>query len=116
MADVDVIAALERCVEETGGQEGIYAFHTGPHFETPAEIRFLRMAGADAVGMSTITEALTAAHCGLKTLAISLITNMAAGVNNNRVDGTEVDLVASQSAKEFRTYLKCIIENMKSTN
>lgn len=97
-------------------QEGIYAFHTGPHFETPAEIRFLRMAGADAVGMSTITEALTAAHCGLKTLAISLITNMAAGVNNNRVDGTEVDLVASQSAKEFRTYLKCIIENMKSTN
>ncbi|MBS5065303.1 MAG: purine-nucleoside phosphorylase, partial [Hungatella hathewayi] len=97
-------------------QEGIYAFHTGPHFETPAEIRFLRMAGADAVGMSTITEALTAAHCGLKTLAISLITNMAAGVNNNRVDGAEVDLVASQSAKEFRTYLKCIIENMKSTN
>ena len=97
-------------------QEGIYAFHTGPHFETPAEIRFLRMAGADAVGMSTITEALTAAHCGLKTLAISLITNMAAGVNNNRVDGAEVDLVASQSAQEFRTYLKCIIENMKSTN
>lgn len=94
-------------------QEGVYAYHTGPHFETPSEIRFLRMAGADAVGMSTITEALTAAHCGLKTLAISLITNMAAGVNNNRVDGEEVDRTATQSAKEFRKYLKSIVEHME---
>lgn len=94
-------------------QEGVYAFHTGPHFETPAEIRFLRMAGADACGMSTITEALTAAHCGLKTLAVSLITNMAAGVVDNRVDGEEVDRTAAQSAKEFREYLKCIIGHME---
>ena len=94
-------------------QEGVYAYQTGPHFETPAEIRFLRMAGADACGMSTITEALTAAHCGLKTLAISLITNMAAGVLENKVDGEEVDRTATQSAKEFRRYLKSIIEHME---
>lgn len=94
-------------------QEGVYAYQTGPHFETPAEIRFLRMAGADACGMSTVTEALTAAHCGLKTLAISLITNMAAGVVNNRVDGEEVDRTAAQSALEFRKYLKSIVEHME---
>lgn len=95
-------------------QEGVYAYQTGPHFETPAEIRFLRMAGADAAGMSTVTEALTAAHCGLKTLAISLISNMAAGVNNNRVDGEEVDYVAAQSAKEFKKYLSSILAHMES--
>ncbi len=94
-------------------QEGVYAYQVGPHFETPAEIRFLRMAGADACGMSTITEALTAAHCGLKTLAISLITNMAAGVVENRVDGEEVDRTATQSAQEFRKYMKSIIEHME---
>ena len=94
-------------------QEGVYAFHTGPHFETPAEIRFLRMAGADACGMSTITEALTAAHCGLKTLAISLITKMAAGVLENRVDGEEVSRTAALSAEEFRKYLKSIVRHME---
>ncbi len=93
--------------------EGVYAYHTGPHFETPAEIRFLRMAGADAAGMSTVTEVLTAAHCGLKTLAISLITNMAAGINNERVDTKEVLYVAAQSAKEFKKYLSSILKNME---
>ncbi len=90
-------------------QEGVYAYQVGPHFETPAEIRFLRTAGADAAGMSTVTEVLTAAHCGMRTLAISLITNMGAGVDNNRVNGQEVDEVAARSAREFRTYLKQIV-------
>ena len=93
-------------------QEGIYAYQVGPHFETPAEIRFLRMAGADAAGMSTVTEAITAAHCGIKTLAISLITNMGAGVDNRAVNGEEVDQVAAESAGEFRLYLKEIVKNM----
>ncbi len=93
-------------------QEGVYAFQVGPHFETPAEIRFLRMSGADAAGMSTVTEAITAAHCGIRTLAISLITNMGAGIGNRAVDGAEVDETAARSAEEFRNYLKRIIENM----
>ena len=93
-------------------QEGVYAYQVGPHFETPAEIRFLRMAGADAAGMSTVTEAITAAHCGIRTLAISLITNMGAGVDNRAVNGEEVDQVAVQSAGEFRSYLKEIVKHI----
>lgn len=61
-------------------QEGVYFFMPGPQFETPAEIRTIRTLGGDAVGMSTVTEALTAAHCGLPLLGISVITNMAAGI------------------------------------
>lgn len=60
--------------------EGVYFFMPGPQFETPAEIRAIRLLGGDAVGMSTVTEALTAAHCGLELLGFSVITNMAAGM------------------------------------
>ena len=70
------------------------------------------MAGADAAGMSTVTEAITAGHCGIKTLAISLITNMGAGVDNRAVNGEEVDQVAAESAGEFRSYLKEIVKHM----
>ncbi|HUB79606.1 MAG TPA: purine-nucleoside phosphorylase [Bryobacteraceae bacterium] len=59
---------------------GVYAAMLGPSYETPAEIRFLRSIGADLVGMSTVLEAIAAAHSGMKTLAISCVTNMAAGV------------------------------------
>ena len=93
-------------------QEGVYAYQVGPHFETPAEIRFLRTAGADACGMSTITEVLTAAHCGMRTLAISLITNMAAGMEVGGINGAEVDVVAKRSSLEFRKYLKEIIKHI----
>ena len=63
--------------------EGVYFYCGGPQYETPAEIRAMRTLGADAVGMSTATEAITAAHCGMPLLAISLLTNMAAGVSDN---------------------------------
>lgn len=57
-------------------RQGVYAGLVGPSFETPAETRFLRIIGADAVGMSTVSEAIVAAHCGLNTIAIVVITNM----------------------------------------
>jgi len=57
-------------------REGVYVGVSGPSLETPAETRFLRMIGADAVGMSTVSQAIVAAHCGLKTLAIAVITNV----------------------------------------
>lgn len=92
--------------------EGVYAFTPGPQFETPAEIRFYRIAGADAVGMSTVPEVITAAQCGLKTLAISLITNMAAGVVKGPIDGKEVDEVGERVRDKLALYMKRIIESL----
>lgn len=78
---------------------GVYLGYMGPSYETPAEIRAFRTLGADAVGMSTVPEAIAAAHCGLPTVALSLITNMAAGVENKKLDGDEVIETANRRAK-----------------
>jgi len=79
---------LERLGEETC--EGVYAAVTGPSFETPAEIRFLRSIGADLVGMSTVPEVIAARHLGIEVLAISCVTNMAAGITGERITHEEV--------------------------
>ena len=92
--------------------QGVYMFFTGPQFETPAEIRAARVLGADAVGMSTVTEALTAGHCGLPVLALSLITNMAAGVLDQPLSGEEVGRTADQVAERVSAYLMSIVEEM----
>lgn len=92
--------------------EGVYQFFTGPHFETPAEIRAARLLGADAVGMSTVPEALTAAHCGMPLLGISLMTNMAAGVLAQPLSGDEVDETAMRVAADLRAYVKRIVEEL----
>ncbi|MEY8386227.1 purine-nucleoside phosphorylase [Oscillospiraceae bacterium 38-13] len=89
--------------------EGTYMFFPGPQFETPAEIRAARALGADAVGMSTVTEALTAAHCGLPLLALSVMTNMAAGVLDQPLSGEEVDRTAEMISGPFSEYLKSIL-------
>lgn len=78
----------------------------GPQFETPAEIRTIRTLGGDAVGMSTVTEALTAAHCGLPLLGISVITNMAAGITGEAVSGEEVNETGAAVAERFSRYLE----------
>lgn len=70
--------------------EGVYAAMPGPSYETPAEIRFLRTIGADLVGMSTVPEVIVANYLGIKTLAISCVTNMAAGILRNKIDHLEV--------------------------
>lgn len=71
-------------------KEGVYAYMTGPSYETPAEIKALRTMGADAVGMSTVPEVITAVHAGIRVLGISCITNMAAGILDQPLDGDEV--------------------------
>lgn len=100
-----------RCAEGTGltVHEGVYMFFTGPQFETPAEIRAARILGADAVGMSTVTEALTAAHCGMPLLAVSVMTNMAAGVLNRPLTSEEVDETAKTIEQRFSDYMKKIV-------
>ena len=92
--------------------EGVYFFMPGPQFETPAEIRAIRLLGGDAVGMSTVTEALTAAHCGLPLLGISVITNMAAGITGEAVSGEEVNETGAAVAERFSRYLEKILEEM----
>lgn len=93
-------------------KEGVYIFTTGPQFETPAEIKMYRDFGADAVGMSTVTEALTAAHCGMKVLGLSLISNMAAGVLNQPVTAEEVGVVGRESAERFKKLIREIIKEI----
>ena len=84
----------------------------GPQFETPAEIRAIRLLGGDAVGMSTVTEALTAAHCGLELLGFSVITTMAAGMLDQPLTTEEVSETGRMIEQQFSTYLKSIIREM----
>ena len=94
-------------------REGVYMFFPGPQFETPAEIRAARVLGADAVGMSTVTEALTAAHCRMDVLALSVITNMAAGVvPESTVSDEEVGETARSISGEFEKYMTNVIGRM----
>lgn len=102
------------CAGDSGirAHEGVYMFFPGPQFETPAEIRAARILGADAVGMSTVTEALTAGHCGMPLLAVSVITNMAAGVLDQPLTTDEVDETACMIEDRFSAYMKNIISKI----
>ncbi len=93
-------------------QEGVYYYCPGPQFETPAEIRAIRTLGGDAVGMSTVTETLTAGHAGIEVLGFSLITNMAAGVLDQPLSDEEVGVVARASADKLGALIEGVIERM----
>ncbi|MDL2288937.1 hypothetical protein LJC32_06160 [Oscillospiraceae bacterium OttesenSCG-928-F05] len=90
-------------------KEGVYFYAAGPQFETPAEIRAMGILGADAVGMSTVTEALTAAHCGMPLLGLSLMTNMAAGVIGAPLTTDEVDEVGAASSDKLTSLIREIV-------
>lgn len=92
--------------------KGIYAAMSGPSYETPAEINMLRIMGADAVGMSTVPEALVANYCSMKVLGISCITNSAAGVQPIRLSHAEVVETAAKVKDSFMKLLIGIIEDL----
>jgi len=91
---------------------GVYAALHGPSYETPAEIRYLRIIGADAVGMSTVPEALVARHMGIEVLGVSCITNPAAGVLPEPLHHDEVMEVARRVRGAFASLLEGIIERL----
>lgn len=99
--------------EEYRTHKGVYFFACGPQFETPAEIRAMRLLGADAVGMSTVTESLTAAHCGINVLGLSLMTNMAAGVLPQKLSDEEVGVAAKEASSRMTKLIQNIIAEME---
>lgn len=93
-------------------QQGVYAWWSGPAYETPAEIRMIRIFGGDAVGMSTVPEAIVAAHSGLKVIGISCLTNMACGILEKPLCHDEVIEVANMTKLKFTLLIQKIIKNL----
>ncbi|OLN27745.1 purine-nucleoside phosphorylase [Desulfosporosinus metallidurans] len=90
-------------------QEGVYAAMSGPNYETPAEIRYLRTIGADMVGMSTVPEVIVANHGGMQVLGISCVTNMAAGILAQKLNHTEVMETAGRIETQFVQFVQALV-------
>ena len=109
---------LRRLADDVAGAQGltlrhgVYAACHGPSYETPAEVRYLRLIGADAVGMSTVPEAIVARHMGVEVLGISCITNFAAGVLPQPLNHDEVLETAKRVRDTFIALLKGVIEKI----
>ena len=93
--------------------EGVYAAVLGPSYETPAEIRYLRTIGADLVGMSTVAEVIAARHLGLRVLAISCVTNMAAGILDQPLNHEEVLQTGERVKEKFLALLEAVLPQVE---
>ena len=111
----ELIALAESKAENLGikVKKGVYFMASGPSYETPAEVRMIRILGGDAVGMSTVPEVVAANHCGIKVLGISCITNMAAGILDQPLNHEEVIETSSRVKKEFINLVGEIIKDIK---
>ena len=110
----EYIEILKPIVKEITGKcnVGVYAYMKGPTYETPAEIRALRVMGADAVGMSTVPEAVVAKHSGIKCVGITCITNMAAGILNETLSHEDVKETALKVEENFKKVIKEFIKKI----
>lgn len=117
MSDVykkDLVKLAQDCAKEIDFdiQKGVYVASTGPSYETPAEVKMLRTLGADAVGMSTVPEAIVANYCGIKVLGISCITNYAAGITETPLCHEEVIESADIAKSKFQSLLMKVLEKI----
>ena len=103
------LAAVEAGI---GLRQGVYMMFSGPNYETPAEVRMARILGADAVGMSTVPEAIVAAQCGIHCLGISCITNLAAGVSPNKLSHEEVLETTAMAHDKFHSLVDLILKTV----
>ena len=101
------IAAKENGIDL---REGVYIQFTGPSFETPAEIRMASVLGADAVGMSTVVEAIAANHCGMRICGVSCVCNLAAGISPTPLTHDEVQQAANDAAPKFKKLLTASVK------
>lgn len=111
--DEDLQDILRTAAKENGIdlKEGVYIQFTGPSFESPAEIRMAKTLGADAVGMSTVVEAIVANHCGMKICGVSCVCNMAAGISPTPLSHDEVQQAANEAAPKFKKLLTESVKN-----
>jgi purine-nucleoside phosphorylase len=92
--------------------QGVYAAMLGPSYETPAEIRFLRTIGADLVGMSTVAETIAANHLGMEVLGISCVTNVAAGLRDEKLNHADVLEIGAKSSGAFIRLLNTLVPKL----
>jgi len=119
MSEVYAKAYRAAARDEAGKQgielaEGVYAALLGPSYETPAEIEYLRRIGADLVGMSTACEAIAARHMGMKVLAISCVTNMAAGILDQPLSHAEVMETGERVKAKFEALLRAVLPRVEA--
>ncbi len=110
----DLIELAKICATDNNIEirEGTYMMFTGPNYETPSEIKAVRILGGDAVGMSTVPEVIAANHSGMKVLGISCITNMAAGILGQPLNHQEVIDTAEKVKNKFISLVKSIVQNL----
>jgi len=113
LRDAARLVAAEQQIELC---EGVYFYMPGPQFETPAEIRAIRTLGGDAVGMSTVPEAIAARHCGIEVLGVSCISNMAAGILDQPLTHAEVIETGEKVKDKFSRLVKGVIEQLTIDN
>ena len=104
-----IAASAAAKATDTELHHGVYAWYSGPSFETPAEIRAISMLGADAVGMSTVPEVILARFLGLKAAAMSVITNMAAGMSDEAISHDHTKAMAPIGAAKLETTLRAFL-------